>query len=98
MAKAPNLQDVVTQAAKPRGGSGNNRVSSRGSKQQAQEYTKRVSPGPAREGKKVVAGFFDPAVSKRLRTIALDRDSSVQELLREALNDLFVKLKEPPIA
>jgi hypothetical protein len=45
-----------------------------------------------------VSGHFDPAVSRQLRTIALDEDSSVQELLREALNDLFIKRGKAPIA
>lgn len=53
---------------------------------------------PSRKGKKTVAGHFDPAVSRQLRQIALDEGSSVQELLREALNDLFIKKGSPPIA
>jgi hypothetical protein len=53
---------------------------------------------PSRQGKKTIAGHFDPAVSKQLREIALAEDSSVQELLREALNDLFIKRGRPPIA
>jgi hypothetical protein len=53
---------------------------------------------PSRQGKKTIAGHFDPAVSRQLREIALVEDSSVQELLREALNDLFTKRGRPPIA
>jgi hypothetical protein len=53
---------------------------------------------PSRQGKKTIAGHFDPAVSKQLREIALAEDTSVQELLREALNDLFLKRNRPPIA
>jgi hypothetical protein len=53
---------------------------------------------PSRQGKKTIAGHFDPAVSKQLHQIALDEDSSVQALLREALNDLFIKRGRPPIA
>jgi hypothetical protein len=53
---------------------------------------------PSRRGTKVVSGHFDPAVSRQLRGIALDEDSSVQELLREALNDLFIKRGKAPIA
>lgn len=55
-------------------------------------------PPPSRQGKKTIAGHFDPAVSRQLREIALAEDSSVQELLREALNDLFIKRGRPPIA
>ena len=53
---------------------------------------------PSRQGKKTIAGHFDPAVSRQLREIALAEDSSVQELLREALNDLFIKRRRAPIA
>ncbi len=53
---------------------------------------------PGRLGKRVIAGHFDPAVSKQLKRLALDRDSTVQELLGEAINDLFRKHGQPPIA
>jgi hypothetical protein len=53
---------------------------------------------PSRVGKKTVAAHFDPAVSKQLKQLGLDRDSSTQALLREALNDLFTKYGKPPIA
>jgi hypothetical protein len=53
----------------------------------------------ARQGKKVIAGFFDPAVSRQLKEIGLSKnDASIQDLLREALNDLFVKYGKKPIA
>jgi predicted transcriptional regulator len=51
-----------------------------------------------RRGKKAVSGHFDPAVQKQLNQMALDEDSSVQALLREALNDLFAKRGKPTIA
>ena len=54
---------------------------------------------PSRAGKKALIGYFAPEVSKQLKQIVLDRDrASVQELLREALNDLFQKYKKPTIA
>lgn len=52
----------------------------------------------SRIGKKVISGFFDPEVSKQLARLALDRDCTNEELLREALNDLFIKYHLPPIA
>jgi antitoxin-like ribbon-helix-helix protein len=59
----------------------------------------RDTAAPSRQGKKAISGFFDPAVSKQLKMIGLERDDeSLQELLREALNDLFVKYKKAPIA
>ena len=54
---------------------------------------------PSRAGKKALIGYFNPEVSKQLKQMMLDYDrSSVQDLLREALNDLFSKYKKPPIA
>ena len=54
---------------------------------------------PSRAGKKALIGYFDPDVSKQLKQMMLDQDrNSVQELLKEALNDLFQKYRKPPIA
>lgn len=53
---------------------------------------------PSRIGKKPVTGFFDPEVSRQIKKIALDKDKTMQELLQEALNDLFRKYDLPPIA
>ena len=54
---------------------------------------------PSRAGKKALIGYFDPDVSKQLKQMTLDQDrNSVQELLKEALNDLFQKYRKPPIA
>lgn len=53
---------------------------------------------PSRQGKKAITGFFDPAVSRQLKQIALDKDTSIQLLMAESLNDLFVKYNQKPIA
>ena len=53
---------------------------------------------PSRTGKKTIAAHFDPAVSRQLKQLGLDRDTSTQALLREALNDLFPKYGKPPSA
>jgi hypothetical protein len=54
---------------------------------------------PSREGKKAIAGFFDPAVSRQLKQIGLERgDLSVQDMLKEALNDFFTKYGRSAIA
>ena len=60
---------------------------------------RKASTPPSRAGKKALIGYFDPEVSKQLKQMTLDHDrDSVQELLREALNDLFQKYKKPTIA
>ncbi len=53
---------------------------------------------PSRQGKKTIAGHFDPAVSRQLRALGLEHDRTVQDLLSEALNTLFEKYGTPPIA
>ena len=58
---------------------------------------------PAKEPKtrantKLIAGHFDAAVSKQLRALALEEDSTVQQLLREAINDWFAKRGKSTIA
>lgn len=51
-----------------------------------------------RVGAKHIGGYFDPVVSKQLRSIALDEDSSVQSLMAEALDMLFQSRGKPMIA
>ena len=53
---------------------------------------------PSRVGKKAVAAHFDPAVSRQLKLIGLEADRSTQDLLGEAINDLFAKYGKAPIA
>jgi len=51
----------------------------------------------SRRGKKLVAGHFDPAVSWQLKKLALDRETTVQELIEEAISDLFEKHHLPAL-
>ena len=62
--------------------------------------TKPASPHarPSRKSTKHVGGYFDPAVSKQLREIALAEDSSVQALLAEAIDMVFQSRRKPMIA
>lgn len=43
----------------------------------------------AREGKKLISGHFDKEVHYRLKRIALETDTTIQDLLGEALELLF---------
>jgi hypothetical protein len=86
----PNLTDALTKAAqshKSNSGSGTPSI-------------RNVSdaPPPSRRGTKQIAGHFDPAVSQQLRQIALENNTHVQQLLREAINMLFEKYGKPPIS
>lgn len=53
---------------------------------------------PSRRQTKHIGGYFDPAVSKQLREIALQEDSSVQALLAEAIDMIFQSRRKPTIA
>lgn len=57
-----------------------------------------VHARPSRKSTKHVGGYYDPAVSKQLRQIALTEDSSVQALLGEAIDMLFQSRRKPTIA
>ena len=46
---------------------------------------------PSREGRRLVAGHFEPAVARQLKLLAAEEDTTVQALLEEALDLLFVK-------
>jgi len=45
----------------------------------------------ARLTRRQIAGYFEPEVGRALKRLAVDRDTTVQVLLAEALNDLFTK-------
>ena len=59
---------------------------------------KKPAPKPSRADKRQIAGWFEPAVSKALRHLAIERDTSLQSLMAEALDDLFAKYGKPRIA
>ena len=53
---------------------------------------------PARQGQKMIAGYFDPMVHRQLKMLCLEEDTTIQYLLTDALNGLFEKHGKPPIA
>jgi len=58
---------------------------------------KNINFRPSREGKGNVTGYYPPAVKKQLRFMAAERDTNIQDLVAEALNDLFAKYGKPEI-
>ena len=50
------------------------------------------------EGTRIIAGHFTAEVHQQLRVLAAQERNTIQELLQEALNDLFQKRNLPPIA
>jgi hypothetical protein len=61
-----------------------------------------ASPRPfkarTREGKKMIAAPVDPAARQQLKVLAAELDRKAEDLVREALRDLFTKYGKPPIA
>lgn len=51
-----------------------------------------------REGKKMIAAPVDPAARQQLKVLAAELDRKAEDLIREALRDLFMKYGKPPIA
>lgn len=53
---------------------------------------------PSRQGKKIISGHFDKDVHRQLKLLALEKETSIQALLSQALNALFERNDKPPIA
>jgi hypothetical protein len=53
---------------------------------------------PSRQGRRGLTSHHDPAVIQQLKELALERRTTQQTLLEEALNMLFVKYGRPDIA
>ncbi len=51
----------------------------------------------ARIGLKAVSGYFSPDVSRSLRSLALERETSLQALMGEAFDDLLRKYGKHPL-
>jgi hypothetical protein len=66
------------------------------------EETTPAAPRPfkarTREGKKMIAAPVDPAARQQLKMLAAELDRKSEDLMREALRDLFTKYGKPPIA
>jgi hypothetical protein len=51
----------------------------------------KAAPKPGRASTKLIGGHFAPEVSTQLRIIAAEEGTTIQNLLAQALDDLFVK-------
>lgn len=60
--------------------------------------TRRRHFRPGGEGKQNITGYFPPEVKKHLRLLAADQGTTIQNLLAEALNDLFAKKGKPLVS
>lgn len=55
-----------------------------------------VQRAAARVGLKAVSGYFSPDVSRALRSLALERETSLLALMGEAFDDLLRKYGKHP--
>lgn len=53
---------------------------------------------PARVGKKAVTVWFEPDVVKQLKLIGIETGMTIQDMMRESLNDFFAKHRKAQIA
>jgi hypothetical protein len=91
MSKRPNLAAVAAAAGSTR----RSEVSSFPSTE-APEASGRIAK--TRMGTKQIAAHFPEDVAWQLRGLAVERKTTVQNLMAEALNDLFAKHGKPEVA
>jgi hypothetical protein len=97
MSKRPNLADVAAAAGSTRRQHAPAPEPPHGLEEEQGKAA--TTPKPrTRTGTKQVAGHFPAEVAWQLRELAVDQRSTVQELLAEALNDLFQKYGKPELA
>lgn len=65
-------------------------IEEKNTKTQSQTENKK-NQHSSRIGMKLIAGHFNPKIARQLRIIAVEEDTTVQALLEEALNLLFIK-------
>ena len=58
----------------------------------------RSTLSPSRIGKRNVSAYIEATAAKQLRMLAVERETSTQALVQEALNDLFRKHGKSAIA
>jgi hypothetical protein len=57
-----------------------------------------ASRPPSRRDKRAITGYVTPKAFQQFQILRAERGRDVQELVEEALNDLFQKYGKPPIA
>ena len=111
MSKNPSIRDAMRAAATGQGKkrrttekTATTKKTARKRAQPAADVTEDAAEGQsstvakARVGKKMIAGYFDQDAARQLKALAVERDTTNQDLLCEALNDLFAKYKKAEIA
>ena len=83
--QAPAMTPPVAPASSPRA------KPARKAKAEEAPEARSSSYRPSRDGKRFVGGYFDPKVHKQLRLLSAEEDTSIEDLIGEALDLLFVK-------
>jgi len=91
--KRPNLAAVAAAA-----GSTRRLDAGAGSVPAGREAREQATPPKTRVGTKQIAAHFPEDVAWQLRGLAVERKTTVQNLMAEALNDLFAKHGKPEVA
>lgn len=94
MSKRPNLAAIAAAAGSTRGAP---ELATAPAVRAPTEAAGRVG-ARTRVGTKQVAAHFPEDVAWQLRALAVDRKTTVQNLMAEALNDLFAKYGKPEVA
>lgn len=87
--KQKSLADALLKGAKP-DAADNGRAS--------KPTLRSSSVAPSRIGKKAVTVWFEPDAVRQLKLIGLEKGTTMQEMMREALNDFFAKNRKAQIA
>jgi len=95
MPKRPSIAGAIREAAQ---GGANPPPAPRLKPALTQEAPRRAFQAKTREGKKMIAAPIDPAARQQLKMLAAELDRKSEDLIREALRDLFTKYGKPPIA
>ncbi len=93
MSKRPNLAAVAAAAGSTRRSEGPSFSPSDATPETPGRVTART-----RMGTKQIAAHFPEDVAWQLRGLAVERKTTVQNLMAEALNDLFAKHGKPEVA
>jgi|SRR6266850_1920626 len=84
----PDLANILADA----GGSRRKNQPEADTDTRAETYTQ-----PGRAGTKPITGHFPKQVRDELKKLAIERDTTLQNLMAEAFNDLFAKYGKPEI-
>lgn len=93
MSKKPNLAAIVDAA-----GSTRRQATPEPIEEQAAPSAGPLAKARTRQATKQVAAHFPEEVAWQLRELAVERRTTVQALMGEALNDLFRKYGKPELA